>query len=86
MSAPPPARPGQPLTPRELQVVTAMANGHGNAQIADDLGLVVNTIKSHSSRIYRKLGARDRAHAVALAIATRQIAPRRVAIVHPPQA
>ncbi|GAA1164314.1 DNA-binding NarL/FixJ family response regulator [Kitasatospora gansuensis] len=85
MTSPAPAEPGQPLTGREIQVITGMANGEENRQIAERLGLSVNTVKSHSSRIYRKLAARDRAHAVGLAIATRQLPPRAVQITAPPQ-
>ncbi|WP_331730387.1 helix-turn-helix transcriptional regulator (plasmid) [Kitasatospora sp. NBC_00070] len=84
MPAPSPAQPGQLLTGREIQVVIGMANGLGNLQIAAALGLTIATIKTHSSRIYRKLGARDRAHAVGLAIVTRQLPPRYVQVVVTP--
>jgi DNA-binding NarL/FixJ family response regulator len=52
------------LTPRELQVLTLMADGHNNAQIATALFLSENTVKTHVSKIFDKLGCRDRASAV----------------------
>lgn len=69
MSTPAPARLGQPLTDREIQVVRGAANGLSNAQIADGLFLAENTVKSHLQRASRKLGATGgRAQAVALAL------------------
>jgi DNA-binding NarL/FixJ family response regulator len=77
-------RPGDRLTARELQVLAAIANGREGRQIARMLHISPNTVKSHTSRIYRKLGAADRAHAVGLAIATRQLAPKAIAVVIEP--
>jgi DNA-binding NarL/FixJ family response regulator len=56
------------LTPREIDVLDAMTQGHNNAQIAADLFLSVATVKSYINTIFAKLGARDRAHAVAIAL------------------
>lgn len=84
MTSPAPVEPGQRLSAREVQLVTAMANGLDNATIGAQLHISVNTVKSHARRVYRKLGARDRAHAVGLAIATRQLPPRAVDITTPP--
>lgn len=53
------------LTEREAQVLQAMADGKSNAEIGRELYLSEDTIKTHARRIFRKLGARDRAHAVA---------------------
>jgi DNA-binding NarL/FixJ family response regulator len=53
------------LTARELQVLRAMADGKSNAQIGRELFVSEDTIKTHARRLFRKLGARDRAHAVA---------------------
>jgi len=57
-----------PLTRRETQILSYIADGNTNKQIADILGISEQTIKSHVSAILRKLNANDRAHAVALAI------------------
>ncbi len=52
------------LTPREEQVLTRIARGETNEQIATDLALSPNTIKQHASSAYRKLDARNRTEAV----------------------
>ncbi len=59
----PPRRPA--LTERELQVLHGMADGKSNAEIGRDLFVSEDTVKTHARRLFRKLGARDRAHAVA---------------------
>lgn len=56
------------LTERERTVLDLMAAGAANSEIADDLSLAEGTVKNYVSRILSKLGARDRAHAVRLAI------------------
>jgi DNA-binding NarL/FixJ family response regulator len=61
----PPRRPA--LTERELQVLNGMAEGKSNAEIGRDLFVSEDTVKTHARRLFRKLGARDRAHAVASA-------------------
>lgn len=53
------------LSHREVQVLAAMARGRTNAGIGSELGLSEDTVKTHARRIYDKLDARDRAHAVA---------------------
>ena len=55
------------LTPRQTEILWAIADGRSNADIAAELGLGLETIKSHSACILRKMRARNRAHAVALA-------------------
>jgi DNA-binding NarL/FixJ family response regulator len=55
------------LTERELQVLRGMAEGKSNAEIGRDLYVSEDTVKTHARRLFRKLGARDRAHAVASA-------------------
>jgi DNA-binding NarL/FixJ family response regulator len=61
-----PAPPRRPtLTERELQVLHGMADGKSNAEIGRDLFVSEDTVKTHARRLFRKLGARDRAHAVA---------------------
>lgn len=57
-----------PLTHREIQALSCIANGGTNKQVARALGISEQTIKNHVSAILRKLNANDRAHAVALAI------------------
>ncbi|MBO4208222.1 helix-turn-helix transcriptional regulator [Micromonospora echinofusca] len=53
------------LTERELQVLLGMADGKSNAEIGRELFVSEDTVKTHARRLFRKLGARDRAHAVA---------------------
>lgn len=54
------------LTEREMQVLTGMSRGRSNAEIGRELYLSEDTIKTHARRLFRKLGAADRAHAVAM--------------------
>ncbi len=61
------------LTPRETEILTLIAHGHPNKQIAHQLGLSENTIKNHVSSIMRKLDANDRTQAVVMAINNRWI-------------
>ncbi|MBI1297623.1 response regulator [bacterium] len=56
------------LTDRERDVVTLMAAGSANAEIAEKLSLAEGTVKNYVSQIIAKLNARDRAHAVRLAV------------------
>ena len=57
-----------PLTQRERQILTYIADGNTNKKIANVLNISEQTIKNHVSAILRKLNANDRAHAVVLAI------------------
>ena len=63
-----------PLTHREMQILSCIANGGTNKQVAHMLGISEQTIKNHVSAILRKLNANDRAHAVALAIRNQWVA------------
>ena len=55
------------LTPREREVVTLVARGLSNEEIAGRLYMSVSTAKTHATRAMAKLGARDRAQLVVLA-------------------
>lgn len=55
---------GQPLTPREKVVVRQLLEGASNRDIADDLVVTVDTVKSHVKRILRKTGASNRAELI----------------------
>ena len=56
----------EPLTPRELELLTLLDEGLTNAQIAARLFLSPHTVKAHTRNIYGKLGATSRTHAVAV--------------------
>ena len=64
-----------PLTKRETQILTYIAEGNSNKEIAHILEISEQTIKNHVSAILRKLNANDRAHAVALALHSGWISP-----------
>ena len=57
----------EPLTEREKEVFELLASGRTNREIAADLFVTVGTIKAHTSNIYAKLQARNRAEALARA-------------------
>lgn len=57
-----------PLTNREKQILVQISDGNTNKQIAGNLDISEQTVKSHISTILHKLNANDRAHAVALAM------------------
>ena len=56
------------LTERELEVLTAVARGDRNKEIALQLGVTERTVKAHLTNIYNKLGVDSRAAAVAVAL------------------
>jgi DNA-binding CsgD family transcriptional regulator len=56
------------LTARERQVMLLVANGHTNASIARLLAIHRVTVERHLRNAYGKLGARDRANAVAISL------------------
>ncbi|HEX5430843.1 MAG TPA: response regulator transcription factor [Bryobacteraceae bacterium] len=56
------------LTPREVEVLSFVARGLANKEIAHKLGTANGTIKMHVQNILEKLGASDRTHAVTIAM------------------
>lgn len=56
------------LTPREVEVLSLVARGFGNKEVADVLGTATGTVKAHVQSILSKLGAKDRTHAVSIAL------------------
>ncbi|HTU07949.1 MAG TPA: response regulator transcription factor [Trebonia sp.] len=66
------------LSARELEVMSLIAGGHTNGEIAAHLFLAEKTVKNHVRRIYSKLGVDSRTAAIAHWLATRAApAPRR---------
>lgn len=61
-----PRHPNSPLNTRELQILAGLARGHSNAQIAKTTGLSPFTVKSHLTRISKRIGCGDRAGMVGL--------------------
>ena len=55
------------ITPRELEILEAMAAGLSNREIAERLFVSENTVKTHAARLFDKLSARRRTQAVQLA-------------------
>jgi len=54
------------ITPREMEILELIAQGLSNREIAEKLFVSENTVKTHSSRVFDKLGARRRTQAVQL--------------------
>ncbi|TCO41003.1 DNA-binding NarL/FixJ family response regulator [Kribbella antiqua] len=73
-SARTPIQPVEPLTDREEQVLTTVARGRTNAEIADELHVSLSTVKTHLTSIMTKLGARNRVEIVMWAYETGRVA------------
>ncbi|MFI7336945.1 response regulator [Streptomyces sp. NPDC050085] len=69
------SRPVEAVTEREREVLTLVGLGRSNQEIADELFISVATTKSHVSRLFTKLDARDRVHLVILAYELGLVAP-----------
>jgi two-component system, NarL family, response regulator LiaR len=65
---PPPPDPLQPLSPREREVIGLIAQGRSNRQIARDLAIGEQTVKTHVRAILAKLGLQDRVQAAIFAL------------------
>lgn len=63
------------LTPREIDVLRLIADGLSNSEIATEFGVSRETVKTHVSRIFAKLGVRDRAQAVVEAYESGLVVP-----------
>jgi DNA-binding NarL/FixJ family response regulator len=76
-AAPPSTPPAglEDLTPREVEVLTLIARGLSNAEIADELTVSHATVKTHVKRVLAKLRARDRAQAVVFAYEAGLVTP-----------
>jgi DNA-binding NarL/FixJ family response regulator len=70
---PPPQLEG--LTDRELEVLTLVAKGWSNGEVAERLFITPATTKSHVSRLLMKLGARDRAQLIVMAYEVGLVSP-----------
>jgi two-component system response regulator FixJ len=64
------------LSPREREVLDALVEGHANKVIAYDLGISVRTVEVHRARMLGRLGVRQLAEAVRVAVLAR-LAPKR---------
>lgn len=58
----------QPLTDREIEVLRLAARGHGNKEIAGELGLSIRTIQAHLGNIFNKLKVGSRTEAVIMGL------------------
>jgi DNA-binding CsgD family transcriptional regulator len=74
-TAPPRAAPR--ITPRERDVLELVADGYSTAEIARALWITEDTVRTHVKRALTRLGARTRAHAVAIAFREGLWAPER---------
>jgi DNA-binding NarL/FixJ family response regulator len=63
------------LTPRELEVLTMVAEGHTNQEIANHLVLSIKTVQAHRANVMEKLGLHDITHLVRFALRHGLIAP-----------
>ncbi|MFN0183412.1 MAG: response regulator transcription factor [Aquabacterium sp.] len=74
--------PAHPLTARQSDVLTLLAEGRTTKDIARRLGLAVPTVKTHLAAVYRQLGARNRLQAVVKAGALAAAPPSVASMMH----
>lgn len=74
-----PIDPRTSITRRELELLRLAANGNTNEMIARHLAITKDTVNGTLRRSYLKLGARDRTHAVAIALIRGLIEPKDIA-------
>lgn len=71
------------LTARQREVLLLAANGNTNTAIGQHLGIHRTTVDRHLAEIYLRLGAQDRAHAAAIAVASGVIGAQEIRIPDP---
>jgi DNA-binding NarL/FixJ family response regulator len=74
--AAPPRQPTDPLTDREEEVLTAVARGRTNSEIAAELHIALSTVKTHIASLLLKIGVRNRVEIAIWAYETGRIRPR----------
>jgi DNA-binding CsgD family transcriptional regulator len=62
------------FSPRQAEIIRLIATGASDKEIASTLGISVPTVRTHLQRLYRDLGLRNRAAAVALLVANSALA------------
>lgn len=77
-----PADPRTAMTHRQVEILRLVANGGTNAAIGRRLGITADTVNESVRKSCRKLGAVDRAHAVALALVSGVLTPADITPVH----
>ena len=65
------------LTAREAEILELLGSGATNAVLASTLHVSLSTVKTHLENVYRKLGVRSRAQAVAMALTPFRSRPRK---------
>ena len=65
--------PAQKLSPRQIEILDALVRGLANSDIAVQLGISMPTVKEHLTALFTRLGAANRAEAVAIALRKRLV-------------
>ncbi len=61
-------KPKSPLSPREIQILEVIAQGHSNKEVANELCISNHTLKNHLNNIFKKLNVEDRTQALMLGV------------------